>query len=166
MAQMHAAESTRSATVPKTRTTFSPSLLQPRKRPPDARDGSTPRAAVPKSSPRTSRERPLGAMETPVKTGAPPAPPVTPATVAAATPTPSKRMPTATPAPSSTPGPSKPAMSEAELRQKLRPVFDAFDTDGSGAVSTSEMTAMVAKLQMTLGPEEIAKLMADADPDG
>lgn len=106
-------------------------------------------------------------METPVKTGAPPAPPVTPATVAAATPTPSKRMPTATtPAPSSTPGPSKPAMSEAELRQKLRPVFDAFDTDGSGAVSTSEMTAMVAKLQMTLGPEEIAKLMADADPDG
>ena len=44
--------------------------------------------------------------------------------------------------------PSKPVMSERELREKLRPIFDKFDEDGSGAVSTAEMTKIVKQLKL------------------
>ena len=57
-------------------------------------------------------------------------------------------------------------MSEAELRAKLRPIFDRFDLDGSGSVSTDEMGKMVRALKMDMSPEQLDQLMKDADPDG
>ena len=54
---------------------------------------------------------------------------------------------------------------EGKLRDALRPVFDKFDVDGSGSVSTDEMTRMVKQLKMDLSPEKIRKMMVEADPD-
>ena len=53
-------------------------------------------------------------------------------------------------------------MSEA----RLRIVFDKFDVDKSGAVSTDEMTQMIKSLKLKLTESEIKQLMRDADPDG
>ena len=52
-----------------------------------------------------------------------------------------------------------------KLREALRPVFDKFDVDGSGAVSTEEMSAMVKQLKMDITPEKLRKMMVEADPD-
>lgn len=57
-------------------------------------------------------------------------------------------------------------MSDKELREQLRPIFDRFDVDGSGAVSTDEMGRLVTALKMPMTDEELARLMVDADPDG
>ena len=62
--------------------------------------------------------------------------------------------------------PPKPVMSEKELREKLRPIFDKFDEDGSGAVSTAEMTKIVKQLKLQMTPQQLAAMMNDADPDG
>ena len=56
-------------------------------------------------------------------------------------------------------------MGDAELRAKLRPVFDKFDADGSGAVSTDEMAAMVKQLKMDITDAKLRRMMVDADPD-
>lgn len=42
-------------------------------------------------------------------------------------------------------------------------IFDRFDEDKSGAVSTEEMGRMLRSLKMDPSPEELAKLMKDAD---
>ena len=57
------------------------------------------------------------------------------------------------------------SISDADLRAKLRPVFDKFDVDGSGAVSTDEMKAMVTQLKMDISPQKLRKMMVEADPD-
>jgi len=53
-----------------------------------------------------------------------------------------------------------------ELREKLRPIFDQFDADGSGSVSTDEVGQMAMSLGMELTSEQLEQLMLDADPDG
>ena len=55
---------------------------------------------------------------------------------------------------------------ESELREKLRPLFDQFDEDGSGSVSTDEIGAMAKSLKMEMTKEQLDKLMEEADPDG
>ena len=57
-------------------------------------------------------------------------------------------------------------MQDDELKAKLRPVFDKFDTDGSGAISKAEMQLMVAELKLEVTDEQLTAIMADADPDG
>ena len=51
-------------------------------------------------------------------------------------------------------------------RRSLRLVFDKFDADASGHVSTAEMTAMLKEINVQKTPAEISKMMKDADPDG
>ena len=58
------------------------------------------------------------------------------------------------------------AAGTAALNANLRAVFDKFDTDGSGAVSSAEMTAMVEALNLKLSAADITNLMQQADPDG
>ena len=62
--------------------------------------------------------------------------------------------------------PPKPSMSERELREKLQPIFNKFDEDGSGAVSTAEMTKIVKQLKLQMTPKQLAGMMKEADPDG
>ena len=57
-------------------------------------------------------------------------------------------------------------MTEDELRAKLRPMFDKFDVDGSGSISTVEMTGIVMQLKLKMSPEQISTMMKEADPDG
>jgi hypothetical protein len=58
-----------------------------------------------------------------------------------------------------------PALDEAELRKALQDVFDKFDSDGSGTVSTSELIAMAQELQLDASAEQLAEMMADSDLD-
>lgn len=62
--------------------------------------------------------------------------------------------------------PATEAINEEELRAQLQPVFNKFDQDGSGAVSTDEMGKMIAALRMDISKEQLAALMKEADPDG
>jgi len=55
---------------------------------------------------------------------------------------------------------------EAELREKLRPIFDKYDEDGSGAVSTEEVGKMAASLKVEMTPAQVQELVDEADPDG
>ena len=55
---------------------------------------------------------------------------------------------------------------ESELREKLRPLFDQFDEDGSGSVSTDEVGKMAKSLNMEMSPGQLEELMIEADPDG
>ena len=55
---------------------------------------------------------------------------------------------------------------ESELRDKLRPLFDQFDEDGSGSVSTEEIGKMAKALNMEMSPAQLEELMIEADPDG
>ncbi|KOO23645.1 calcium-binding allergen ole e 8-like protein [Chrysochromulina tobinii] len=50
-------------------------------------------------------------------------------------------------------------------RELLRLVFDKFDANASGRVSTAEMSAMLTEIDAKKTPEEIAKMMSDADRD-
>ena len=78
--------------------------------------------------------------------------------------------------PSSSPGsrrprrPTLPTTSEesdsSDLRERLRPVFDRFDADGSGAISTSEMGAVCKAMQVEMTGAQMATMMSEADPDG
>ena len=43
------------------------------------------------------------------------------------------------------------SMEEDELRAKLRPLFERFDADGSGAVSCAELGAIVSHLGLAVG---------------
>lgn len=58
------------------------------------------------------------------------------------------------------------APGDDETGKKLRTIFDKFDEDKSGAVSTYEMTKMVKELGLNLSPAEVGNLMKEADPDG
>ena len=55
---------------------------------------------------------------------------------------------------------------ETELREKLKPIFDQYDEDGSGSVSSAEVGKMAASLKMEMTKEQLEQLMEDADPDG
>ena len=52
-------------------------------------------------------------------------------------------------------------MTEAELRAKLRPLFDKFDVDGSGSISTVEMTGILMQLKIKMSPEQINAMMKE-----
>ena len=56
--------------------------------------------------------------------------------------------------------------SPAELRSQLRVVFDRFDADRSGSISTDEMRAVCEAIGVGLTPEQLAAMMVAADPDG
>ena len=49
---------------------------------------------------------------------------------------------------------------------KYRAVFDRFDADGTGGVSTEELSAMLKQLGISKTDAEIATMMAESDPDG
>lgn len=55
---------------------------------------------------------------------------------------------------------------ESELRDKLKPLFEQFDEDGSGAVSTDEVGKMAKSLGIEMNAKQLADLMIEADPDG
>ena len=62
---------------------------------------------------------------------------------------------------------SAPLSSTGRLNEQgLRSVFNKFDTDRSGAVSTEEMASMVKALNLNMSAAEITTLMHEADPDG
>ena len=70
------------------------------------------------------------------------------------------------PPPAPPPEPPKPKVDENALRAQLRPLFDKFDADGSGSISTAEMTSILGAIEMEMSEEAITQMMADADPDG
>ena len=77
--------------------------------------------------------------------------------------------PKAAPKPSDsavTPEAAAPKMSEAELRSKLQEVFDSFDADHSGTVSTKEMFDAASELELGISPEKLAELIKETDADG
>lgn len=49
---------------------------------------------------------------------------------------------------------------------QLKVVFDSFDIDRSGTVSTDELSQMCKRLKLEVTNEEINHIMTDADPDG
>ena len=53
-----------------------------------------------------------------------------------------------------------------ELRAQLQPIFDRFDEDRSGSVSTAEMGKIFKAMKVKTSPEELKMIMAEADPDG
>ena len=53
-----------------------------------------------------------------------------------------------------------------ELREQLRPIFDRFDEDRSGSVSTAEMGKIFKAMKVATTPEQMKNMMAEADPDG
>lgn len=55
---------------------------------------------------------------------------------------------------------------EVALREKLTPLFNAADKDGSGSVSVDEVGQMVEKLKIEAKPAELKRLVAEADADG
>ena len=57
-------------------------------------------------------------------------------------------------------------MSTSDVQARLRQVFDKFDVDSSGTVSTEEMGTMIRALKMDMSREQIDQLVKDADPDG
>lgn len=56
--------------------------------------------------------------------------------------------------------------SAAVLRTRLRPVFERFDVDRSGSISTNEMAAVCETIGMQMTPEQLSAMMVAADPDG
>ena len=58
------------------------------------------------------------------------------------------------------------SLSEEELRLRLRVFFDAFDTNASGTVTTSELEAILAAANISMPSEEVARVMKAADVDG
>jgi len=63
-------------------------------------------------------------------------------------------------------GPISADMSEDEIRAQLQWVFNEFDADGSGEVSTSEMAAMADDLGMNLSASQLEEMMKEGDKDG
>ena len=71
----------------------------------------------------------------------------------------------AAPVPAAAEPKKKAEFSEAML-DTLRDVFDEFDQDKSGTISTEEMFSMCLDLDLGLSNEELAKLIKDTDADG
>jgi hypothetical protein len=80
------------------------------------------------------------------------------------TPTPMASSPTTKPSGGSKKGTM--TMTEDELRARLRPLFDKFDVDSSGSISTIEMTGILMQLKIKMTPAQINAMMREADPDG
>ena len=57
-------------------------------------------------------------------------------------------------------------IAEQLRREDLHRVFDQFDADGSGEVSTSEMVAILQSLEVEKTDEEVRQLIRDCDPNG
>ena len=62
------------------------------------------------------------------------------------------------------------AMSTAALRGKLRPLFDAADTDGSGTMSREELRRLIRSPQaersgLSISDEQLEQAFRDADAD-
>ena len=86
------------------------------------------------------------------------------ATAASASPTPSQRRSSP---PKCTPPPATPKFRLARPdRAQLRKVFDKFDADGSGLVSTAELSEMLTSLKVEKTPAEVEQIVKDSDPDG
>lgn len=68
--------------------------------------------------------------------------------------------------PADTGASAPPAMSEAELRSKLRPIFDRFDIDASGAVNAAELSTICAQVNLEMSAAQIQTMVSEADPDG
>jgi polyphosphate glucokinase len=51
-------------------------------------------------------------------------------------------------------------------RGALQKVFDSFDTDGSGAISASELEAALRALGVNVPPDELAKIVLEMDSQG
>lgn len=115
--------------------------------------GSGRRLATPTTSKRagtpSSAARPAAAS--------PPRRPVTPSSAARSTPGKGRSQ-----LPGAAPGH---AISDSQ-RRKLRHVFDTFDVDRSGSISTKELGAILSQAKVKLSAEKLAKLVADADADG
>ena len=58
------------------------------------------------------------------------------------------------------------ADAEATLRAKLKRTFETFDEDGSGEVSTSEITQVLYSLGIDVAPEKVEAIIQEADTDG
>lgn len=74
-------------------------------------------------------------------------------------------VPPQTPTPATTSS-AVPQISEQELRNKLRQVFDEFDVDSSGTVSVDEMFQAADSLDLGIPPEKLAALIKETDVDG
>ena len=57
-------------------------------------------------------------------------------------------------------------MRPEELRVNLRRVFDDFDNDGSGTISTAEFQTILAAANVSISEEEATRLVEAADTDG
>ena len=57
-------------------------------------------------------------------------------------------------------------MRPEELRVNLRRVFDDFDNDGSGTISTAEFQTILAAANVSISDAEAARLVEAADTDG
>ena len=55
---------------------------------------------------------------------------------------------------------------DADLRARLRPIFNKFDIDRSGAVSTAEMAAIIKAMKVEMTLAQTKEMMQEADPDG
>ena len=52
---------------------------------------------------------------------------------------------------------------DVALRRNLTKIFEKFDADGSGAVSITELAAMVKEMRMQLDDEQLKQMMVEAD---
>ena len=55
---------------------------------------------------------------------------------------------------------------EGKLRTELKKVFEMFDEDASGSISSDELGKICKKLNMEMDKAALKKMMTDADPDG
>lgn len=53
-----------------------------------------------------------------------------------------------------------------DFEEELRHAFNAFDRDGSGSISATELTQVMASIGEKLNDEEVAEMMREADLDG
>ena len=49
---------------------------------------------------------------------------------------------------------------------KVREIFDQFDTDGSGTVSTDELLRLITACNLDMSAEDVAKMVEEVDADG
>ena len=49
---------------------------------------------------------------------------------------------------------------------KVREIFDQFDTDGSGTVSTDELLRLITACNLDMSAEDVAKMIEEVDADG
>jgi calcium-dependent protein kinase len=57
-------------------------------------------------------------------------------------------------------------LSESDRQVALAAAFKLIDSDGNGHISSQELTAFLLKIEASATPEEIARMLANADVDG